>query len=245
MLSLKSVMAGLGALACAGVCSGQPAKVRSSKFVSPSAIVTNAGVSYCFARVRGLDPSRLPPAYLVLRLRANISYRNAGTRPLILPLEHERTIYTSLKPGKMNVFHEGLGLFDPVNKVMTELPPDVSPDSPISPKNDVFTVIPAGGEMTPPVVEEITLPVDRKAVFRTYPDLRGHRVYLKLRFAHRELSAPLQAHLSDQWSRFGVPWSGALTTNTILIDVPAAPEAAPCKDDYTPAHSAVGEDDKK
>ncbi len=245
MLSLKSVIAGLGAFACAGACFGQPAKVRDSKLVSPSAIVTNAGVSYCFTRVRGLDPERLPPAYLVLRLHASISYRNAGTRPLILPLEHKRTIYTSLKPGKMNVFHEGLGLFDPVYKTMTELPPDVSSDSPISPKNDVFAVIPAGGEMATPLLEVITLPVDRKALFRTYPDLRGHRVYLKLRFVHRELSAALQAHLSDQWSRFGVPWTGTLTTNTILIDVPAAPEAAPCKDDNTPAHPAVGENDQK
>jgi hypothetical protein len=30
-----------------------------------------------------------------------------------------------------------------------------------------------------------------------------------------------------------------------LIDVPDAPEAGPCKDDYTPAHPVVGEDDNK
>jgi hypothetical protein len=145
----------------------------------------------------------------------------------------------------MKVFKEGLGLFDPVLKVMNNLPDDVGLDSPVSPKNDVFTVIPARGEMTPPLVEEITLPVNRKPVFRRYPDLRGHRVYLKLRFVHRELSAALQANLSDRWSRFGVPWTGSLTTNTILIDVPSAPQAAPCKDLYTPAHPVVGEDDQK
>jgi len=164
---------------------------------------------------------------------------------VILPLEHERTIYTSLKPGQMSVFKEGLGLFDPTFKEMTELPPDVSPDNPVSPKNDYFAVIPAGGEMTPPLVEEITLPVSRKGVLRQYPDLRGHRVYVKLRYTHRELSAALNAHLSDQWSRFGVPWTGTLTTNTILIDVPAAPEAAPCKHNAKPAHPAVGLNDEK
>jgi len=249
MLFLKFAIVRVSAVAC--ICFflahdfGQAAPVRGSKAASPTAIATSADVSYCFARVRGLDPERLPPAYLVLQLRVAVSYRNTGTRPMILPLERERTIYTALQPGSMKVFKPGLGLFDPTFKIMNDLPPDVSPDSPISPKNDFFTVIPAGGEMTPPLLEEITLPVDRNAPFRRYPDLRGHRVYMKLRFAHRELSAVLQANLSDRWSRFGVPWTGTLTTNTILIDVPAAPQAAPCKDRYTPAHPVVGEDDRK
>jgi hypothetical protein len=240
MPSIKFTPARLTALACVSLWAGQAATVRDSRIVSPTAIATKADVGYCFARVRGLDPGRLPPAYLVLQLRVNVSYRNAGTRPLILPLERERTVYTALKPGAMNVFKEGLGLFDPNIKMMENLPPDVSLDSPISPQNDVFAIVPAGGEMTPPLVEELTLPVSRKGFFRRYPDLRGHRVYLKLRFTHRQLSAALQANLSDRWSRFGVPWSGTLTTNTILIDVPAAPEAAPCKDIDTPAHRAVG-----
>jgi hypothetical protein len=242
---MKFAIARVSALICVGICFGHAATVRDSRIASPTAIATNADVSYCFARVRGLDPERLPPAYLVLQLRVTVSYRNAGTRPVILPLERERTIYTALQPGAMKVFKEGLGLFDPVLKVMKDLPADVSPDSPVSPKNDVFTLIPAGGEMTPPLLEEITLPVNRNAPFRRYPDLRGHRVYVKLRFVHRELSAALQANLSDRWSRFGVPWTGTLTTNTILIDVPVAPQAAPCKDRDTPAHPVVGLDDKK
>jgi hypothetical protein len=238
MLSTKFATA--SALICIGLGFGQAATLRDSRIANPSAIAADAGVSYCFARVRGLDPGRQPPAYLVLRLHVTVSYRNPGTRPLILPLERERTIYTALKPGSMSVFKEGIGLFDPTFKPMEDLPADVSPDSPVTPKNDVFAVIPAGGEMTPPLLEEITLPVSREGLFKKYPDLRGHRVYLKLRFVHRELSAALEASLSDRWSRFGVPWTGTLTTNTILIDVPAAPEAAPCKDNDTPAHPAVG-----
>ena len=245
IVSMKLPIARVSALICVGFCLSQAATARNSIPDSPTAIATNADVNYCFARVRGLDPERLPPAYLVLQLRVAVSYRNAGIRPLIVPVERERTIYTALQPGAMKIFKEGLGLFDSPVKVMKELPTDVSPDSPVSPKNDFFTVIPAGGEMAPPVLEEITIPVNRKAPFRKYPDLRGHRVYLKLRFVHRELSASLQANLSDRWSRFGVPWTGTLTTNTILIDVPAAPQAAPCKDHYTPAHPMMGLDDKK
>jgi hypothetical protein len=227
------------------LCSGQAASVRDSRITSPAAIAADAQVGYCFARVRGLDPERLPQAYLVLRLNVTVSYRNGGARPLILPLERERTIYTALKPGSMNIFKEGLGLFDPAIKPMKELPDGVSPDNPVTPKNDVFAVIPAGGEMTPPFSEEIVLPVSRKGLFKKYPDLRGHRVYVKLGFAHREIAPALQAHLSDQWSRFGVPWTGTLTTNTILIDVPASPQAEPCKDSYTPAHPAVDLEDTK
>jgi len=253
MFRTKSTVARVSALVCTSlllgpVCGqnvGRPAKPRNAKILSPVAVATAANVSYCFARVRGLVPERLPQAYLVLRLRVTVAYMNEGTHPVIVPLEHRRTIYTALKPGQMSVFKEGLGLFDSDLKPMQELPPDVSPTSPIDPKNDVFAVIPAHGEMTPPLLEEIMLPVDRKGVFRKYPDLRGHRVYVKLRFVHRELGAALAAHLSDQWSRFGVPWTGTLTTNTILIDVPAAPEAEPCKDNYSPAHPVDGVDDKK
>jgi hypothetical protein len=139
----------------------------------------------------------------------------------------------------MSEFKEGFGLFDSALKEMKDLPADVGPDSPVSPKNDVFTVIPAGGEMATPLLEEITMPVNRKGLFKQHPDLRGHKVYVRLRFEHRELSAALKADLSDRWSRFGVPWTGKLTTNMIIIDVPAAPQAAPCKDNPVPAHPAT------
>ena len=227
----------LSVLCCMCLCAGRGASSRTAAVAGPTAIATNADVNYCFARVRGLDPGLLPPAYLVLELRVRVSYRNAGTRPLILPLERERRIYTALKPGTMTKFREPIGLFEPSLKVMKALPADVSPDSPIEPKNDVFTVIPAGGEMTPALDERITLPVNRKAVFRNYPDLRGQRLFVKLQFVHRELAAALEASLSDRWSRFGVPWTGTMTTNTFTIDVPANPQAAPCKDSYPPAGS--------
>ncbi|MGP0074945.1 MAG: hypothetical protein ACLPWF_23795 [Bryobacteraceae bacterium] len=249
MLSTKLTIARLSALLSGGLLLGyglgQAATARNAKTVSPTAVATAADVEYCFDRVRGLNPERLPQAYLVLRLHVTVSYLNEGSRPVILPLEHVRTLYTALKPGQMSVFKQGLGLLDSDMKVMDHLPPDVGPDSPIDPKNDVFAVIPAGGQLTPPLEEEIKLPVDRKGVFRKYPDLRGKRVYVKLRYAHRKLDPALEANLSDRWSRFGVPWTGTLTTNTILIDVPAAPHGEPCKDNYTPAHPVVGDDDKK
>ena len=242
---MKFAVARVSTFLCVGLLIGEAATVQESRTAGPTAIATNAEASYCFARVRGLKPDRLPQAYLVLRLRVTIAYRNAGSRPLILPLERERIIYTALRPGQMSEFKVGLGLLDSTPKVMNELPDGVGPDSPVSPKNDVFAVIPAGGEMTPPLAEEIILPVNRKGVLKKYPDLRGHRVYVKFRFVHRKLADALQANLSDRWSRFGVPWTGTLTTNTILVDVPSAPEAAPCKDRYVPAHPKVELDDQK
>lgn len=201
---------------------------------APSAAAVITAADYCFARVRGLDPGRLPPAYLVLRLAVRISYRNPGPRPLILPLERERTIYTSLKPGAtMKVFHPIFSLLEPSPAVMKDLPADVNPDNPIEPKNDVFGIIPARGELTPPL-EDIVLPVNRQALFRHDPDLRGHRVFLRLKFKQRELSAALMASLSDRWTRFGVPWTGLLMTNTVAIDVPQSPTGLPCKDIYVP-----------
>ena len=121
----------------------QAATLPEAAAASPtaSAIVTEA--NYCFARVRGLDPGRQPQAYLVLKLHVRVSYRNPGPRPLIVPLERERTVYTSLKPGPMNVLHQPVSLFDQAYRVMKDLPSEVSVESPVNPANDIFNVIPA------------------------------------------------------------------------------------------------------
>jgi hypothetical protein len=232
---MKFIISRLSVLICVSMSLAQGGTLANLPIAGPAATASITQATYCFARPRGLDPGRLPPAYLVLRLKVQVSYRNPGARPIIVPLGRDRTIYTTLKPGTMSILHASAGLFDPANKLMKDLPADVSPDSPVSPANDVFTVIPARGEMTPPLLEEITVPVDRKALFRTYPDLRGHRLYLRLRFAHQELSQALEAALSDRWAPFGVPWTGTLTTNTIAIDVPKAPQGLPCTDSYAPA----------
>src|SRR3984885_718633 len=89
---------------CAGI--GWSATLPNAGVIGPAAIASIAKADYCFARVRGLAPERMPPAYLVLRLHVRIDYRNTGTRPLIMPLERERTIYSSLTQGKMSIFKE-------------------------------------------------------------------------------------------------------------------------------------------
>ena len=125
-----------------------------------------------------------------------------------------------------------LDLFEPVVKPMKELPADLNPDSPVGSKNDAFTVIPSRREMILPSLEEVTLPVDRKVGFKTNPDLRGHRVYLRLKFEHQGLTPALEAALSDRWAHFGTPWAGTLLTNTIVFDVAQRPpQALPCAGD--------------
>jgi|SRR5579871_1888724 len=218
---------------------------RDTVVPGPTAIATKAEAIYCFARVRGLEPERLPPAYLALRLKVTIAYRNTGARPLILPLERDRTVYTALQSGQMKVFKDNYSLFSPAFKPMKMLPSGVSDSSPIDPKNEFFAVIPASGEMAPPLSEEVLIPVNRKGVLKKYPDLRGRTVFVKLRFVHRELAPVLRAQLSDRWTRFGVPWTGTLTTNTIQVDVPQSPQAAPCQDDYLPAHPNAAPTDIK
>ncbi len=103
------------------------------------------------------------------------------------------------------------------------------------PANDVFKVIAAGGEMTPPLLEHMIVPVNRTSLFKKEPDLRGQTLYLRLKFFHRELSGALMADLSDRWTRFGVPWTGTLMTNTFAIAIPAWPKAEPCNDSQSVA----------
>jgi len=232
------------ALLCARAGFGQTETTRHSPAAPPQVVVTDAVASYCFARVRRLDTERQPQSYLEMHLQVTLSYRNGGHRPLIVPMEHVRTVFYATKPGQMVEYKEGLGLLEPSIKAMKELPADVSPADPVHPKNDVFAIIPAGGEMMP-VMQEVDLPVNRPGFFRKYPDLRGRRVYVELKFAHRELDAAFEADLSDRWARFGVPWTGTLTTNTIQIDVPAAPQASRCVDIDKPAHPAIDTEDTK
>jgi len=61
-----------------------------------------------------------------------------------------------------------------------------------------------------------------------------------------KMSIALMTDLADRWARFGVPWTGTLTTNLIAVDVPAKPkDPGPCKDDLKPAHKVVGIQDQK
>ena len=222
----------------------QAAKVRSAPVAAPRAVVTQAVASYCFARVRGLDSERQPKSFLELHLELTLAYRNPNARPLIVPLERVRSVFYALKPGQMVEYKEGLGLLEPSVKAMKDLPAGVNPSNPVDPKNDVFTVIPAGGEMGP-LMDNVTLPVNRPGFFRKYPDLRGRKIYVELHLAYRELDAALLADLSDRWARFGVPWSGTLTTNTIEVDVPSAPKAPLCVDVDKAARPAVDTEDTK
>jgi hypothetical protein len=81
MVSIKSSIA-LGFLfgCCASCCLGQAAKLRDAA-IATTAIATKAEVGDCFAQVRGLEPERLPPAYLVLRLTVAVSYRKFRYAP--------------------------------------------------------------------------------------------------------------------------------------------------------------------
>jgi hypothetical protein len=74
------------------------------------------------------------------------------------------------------------------------------------------------------VHEEVQLTIYNKSAKRD-PDLRGHRLYVRLELEQQPITPALLAKLSDQWVRIGVPWTGKLRTNTLTIDVPAAPEA--------------------
>jgi hypothetical protein len=195
--------------------------------VKPDAFVKIDEQNYCFVRPRMLEMERAPQSILVLQMRLQLAYRNTNPRPLILPVQHDQWPYTSLKTGQVMTKQKSLykgGFINPKVALMTHLPPDVSPDNPVDPPNDVFSIIPAGGFLNSPVHEEVQLTIYNKSAKRD-PDLRGHRVYLRLELEQQPISPDLLAKLSDMWVRIGVPWTGKLRTNTLAIDVPAAPEA--------------------
>jgi len=203
----------------------------------PIAIATVADATYCFARVRSLRPDLLPPSVLVLRMHLQVTYGNSGERALLIPLAHDRKVYTSLAPGTMKVLRESLSLLSfggGKMAVMKHLPSDVDPDSPAVPENDVFGMIPARGDLKMKDLEEVTVPVYRNTTHYHDPDLRGHRLYLRLRMEQQELDPILEAVLSDRWANLGTPWTGKILSNTLAFDVPASPQASPCVDKRDP-----------
>jgi hypothetical protein len=220
---------------CAGA-SLEAAELRGTEIGEPEALARITAANYCFAHSRALEVERVPPSYLVLDLKIQVVYHNSGTRPMILPLGRELAVYTSLHPGAMKVSPQPSRSFeDSYVTEMKVLPANVDPQNPVNPANDVFRIIPAGKTAEFPLEEEVALPVNHKALFRHDPDLRGHRVYIRLQFEHRELDPALEAELSDRWVSFGGLWTGMLRTNTMTFDVPASPaSAAPCIDTRVP-----------
>jgi len=218
------------ALLVTSICSVSAAKLDAA-LPGPSVVAKIDSAEYCFARVRGIVPERMPPSYLVLDLHIKLAYRNPGPRPLIMPTEHERAVFTALKPGIMNPFKELPGFGEPTMKPMKQLPERVDPKDPFSTANGVFELIPAAGVVIDPMTEELVVPVNHKTLIRHDPDLRGHRLYIRMSLLHQEISPELQADLSDRWTRIGVPWTGELMTNVMTIDVPRVPPAAgACRD---------------
>lgn len=183
--------------ACILLCpSTRGAELTRPQPARPDAVLEAGEGSYCFARDRHLRPDLNPPPKLVLSLRLKVTYKNPGERPMIIPVEHVRAVYTSLAPGVMKPFKETIDLFGtPAVKMMKNLPPDVSIDSPVDPANDTFAVIPAGGNMRP-LEEDVVIPLYKKGLHQT--DLRGHRLYLRLQLTHQELAGDLEALLSDK-----------------------------------------------
>lgn len=199
---------------------------------APASTVAVTESTYCFSYFRGLRPERQPPSYLVLKLNLEVSYHNGGGRPLIVPLAHERKVYMSLARGTMKPLKTpgSFNIFEPSVSVMKRLPADVSPDNPVNPANDVFGIFASHVGTALPDVEEVTIPVYVKSQLKKYPDLRGHKVYLRLKLDHQGIDPALWAVLSDRWARFGVPWTGSTLSNTLVIDVPADANGKPCVD---------------
>lgn len=225
----------------AGYAAGPNAPDLRTRDTAPPPVEATAKIveaNYCFANLHGILPERLPIPPLVVQLKVQVSYHDAGNRPLIVPLDHDLAVYTSTKPGLMKVST----VLGPKLKPMEHLPPNVSSKSPIDPANDVFTIIPAGGQMSPALVEEITVPIYKKSV-RQSVDLRGRPLYIRLQFDHQPLSPSLEAAMSDRWTRFGTPWTGRLRTNTLLLQVPATPSAKECIDVKEPHYPHKGLDE--
>ena len=214
------------ALVSAFVCLG--ADTTRFQAPSPEASATVAEANYCFVRKRGILSEQMPAPTLALQLKVRVSFNNPGSRPLILPIDHDRTVYIAMAPGVMKAMKKPVNLMETKINIMSHLPADVSPASPVDPKNNVFSVVRPGGS-EPLYEEQVELPVYRKTS-RGLTDLRGKRIYFKLQLEHQAMTPALIANLSDRWSGFGVPWTGTLRTNTFVLDVPAAPQAVECSD---------------
>ena len=211
-----------------GIGAATGATLPDNRSVAPTAVARISGGEYCFAHDRRVDVEREPPSWLALRVRIQVAYHNPGARPIIIPIEHDRTVYTALQTGVMNVYREPITIddFNPSLKPMIELPPTVSRDNPVSPKNDEFAVLPAGGNFVSSQIEEVTFPVNHKTLFRHYPDLRGKKLYIRLQLNQQEMNPSLLTDLSDRWNKFGVPWTGEVMTNVMTVQVPRNPAAS-------------------
>src|SRR5580698_948301 len=104
MTTIKLFPATLSALACLSLSTLQGASLPDSQRIGLTGAARITAADYCFARTRRFTPERQPPSYLVLRLKIQVAYRNTGARALIIPIEHERAVYTALKPGVMDLF---------------------------------------------------------------------------------------------------------------------------------------------
>ena len=208
---------------CAAAVHG--ATAADTRIIAPTVVARISGGDYCYEHNRRIEVDKQPPSWLALQLKVQVAYHNPGTRPLIIPLEHARVIYTAIHEGNMTTYKElpNVEALNPSLKPMNALPGKVSPDNPTDPKNDYFAVIPPGGDLVSPIVENLLFPINHKVLFRHDPDLRGRKLYVRLQLNQQDVLPSLLTDLSDRWNKFGVPWTGSVMTNVMTVNVPQNP----------------------
>jgi len=197
----------------------------------PEVIVTITEQTYCLGRIAGFPVDLLDgesPDRITLALRLQLTFRNIGHRPLILPvlLDFSKLI-VSHKPGSMAKASE---------RVVAPLEwgePDlkyIGLDT-LEP-NKAFELIPPGGG-SGDYFAKTHFPI-HVVVFDPSPrvhveDLRGTKIFLQLEVDHLRFPKDLADTLAKRWARYGYLWTGTTRTQAIHIEIPRTPGAVACQ----------------
>jgi hypothetical protein len=215
----------LGIMSLTGTLPAFPETVGNPVVVS----ATIEQAKFCLGNPGSLLVDRLSEDAVALRLRVWLSYRNVGSKSLILPTYHELSALI-VSVGRLPLAGESgqnqlVTHFKRRQKPTDELPKDVSADSPFNP---LFKVVPPNEELNKYFSESVVLPVHNSVASDLRSDLLGRKIYIQLELTHMGLSRRLESKLAARWERYGRLWRGRVRSNPIEIDVPKSPQIVDC-----------------
>ncbi len=202
----------------------------------PTVEITAFKQYYCLGRPGGDGvPERLPPDAITLRLRIRLSYRNVGSRPLILPLLKGLTALV-ISPTRAGATRRQSERVVPYFGRM--IPEDLSQEGDQPTLNHNFEVIPPGGVFERRFSREtdfdeyVILDVRNPAGKFQRDDLRGKKIFLQLELNHLRFPKSQADELAVRWERYGYLWTGTVRSNPVEINIPRSPEFADCSHEY-------------
>ena len=199
------------------------------KTVDPEVRMVVTEQKYCLGQPGFVSIEKQPPDAITLRVHSRLSYRNSGSKPVILPVEEDAVLILSRSLEDVARRKNQLALRFYKKRPRDLAEHGINLDRPAEP---FFMIVPPGEESKFGFSQNVVLRVHNPSESRPESEWLGKKVFLQLELEHLPFSKRFAQHLAAKWSEYGDLWTGKVRTEPLEVDIPASPKFGDCSLEY-------------